>query len=247
MKESNLKKQHTKQAIKERLTLSKGHSYLGDSILGAMDGTVTTFAIVSGATGAGFRPEIAIILGLANLFADGFSMAASNFLKTKSDKGVIEKARRTEEQHIKQMPEGEREEVRQIFRKKGFEGETLEEIVSVITQDRQRWVNTMLTEELGLTLETPKPVSAALFTFLSFCIVGFIPLLPFLTMTYIEGYNVFLVSSLLTALSFFTIGITKGAILKQNKFQSGLETLFIGIGAASLAYIIGLLTKGITI
>ncbi|EKE03178.1 MAG: Integral membrane protein [uncultured bacterium] len=244
MKQSDLKKEHTKRAIKERLGQSKKHNYLGDSVLGAIDGTVTTFAIVSGATGAGLRPEIAIILGLANLFADGFSMAASNFLKTKSDKGVIEKARKTEKQHIEHEPEGEREEIRQIFQQKGFKGETLEKIVNTITKSHQRWVNTMLTEELGLPLETPGPGKAAFATFLSFVIVGFAPLLPFFIMTRLET-NLFLASSILTSITFFSIGLIKGAILKQNIILSALETLFIGLGSASIAYIIGYLTQGL--
>ena len=76
---------------------------------------------------------LVIILGFANLLADGFSMALSNYLGTKSDPERVDQARQDEERHIAQVPEGEREEIRQIFAGKGFSGETLEKIVGVIT------------------------------------------------------------------------------------------------------------------
>lgn len=238
--DDELKKQHTREAINNRLSISKEKNYLGDSILGAIDGTVTTFAIVSGVAGAGLKSEIAIILGLANLLGDGFSMAASNFLKAKSDKEVVDLVRKAEEHHIENIPEGEREEIRQVFEKKGFEGKVLDEIVDVITQNKEQWVNTMITEEHGLSLEVSNPYKAGLVTFISFCIVGFIPLMPFLVVK-----NPFIISSIITAGCFFAVGFLKGIILDTGKFKSGIETLFIGIGAAFLAYIIGVLTKGI--
>lgn len=240
--DNELKKQHTREAINYRLNIAKEKSYLGDSILGAIDGTVTTFAIVSGVAGAGLKSEIAIILGLANLLGDGFSMAASNFLKTKSDKEVVDLVRKTEEHHIEMIPEGEREEIRQVFAKKGFEGKTLDEIVDVITKNKDQWLDTMIIEEHGLSLEVSNPYKAGAITFISFCVVGFIPLLPFFILK-----NAFIVSSIITAGCFFVVGFLKGMIRDTGKFKSGLETLLIGIGAAFLAYIIGALTKGIAL
>ena len=112
MGDSELEKKHTKDAIHENLSLKKEYNYLGDAILGAIDGTVTTFAIVSAIAGAGLRSEIAIIMGLANLFGDGFSMAAGNYLRVRSDQEILEEARQTEELHIEKVPKGEIEEIR---------------------------------------------------------------------------------------------------------------------------------------
>ncbi len=105
-----------------------------------------------------------IVLGIANLLADGFSMAVSNYQGTKSQRQQIEEARRSEERQVEEIPEGEREEIRRIFAAKGFSGGTLERIVETITNDERLWVDTMLTEELGLEVEGPDPRSAALAT-----------------------------------------------------------------------------------
>lgn len=59
--------------------------HIGDLVFGANDGIVTTFAVVSGVSGASLSPRVAIILGLANLLADGFAMGAGNYLGTRSE------------------------------------------------------------------------------------------------------------------------------------------------------------------
>ena len=111
---------HTEDAIAFRIGGDTQHNYLGDFILGAVDGTVTTFAVVSGVVGAELSVGVAIILGFANVLADGFSMAVGNFLKTKSEHELVAKARQREERHIDRDPSAERAEIREIFKAKGF-------------------------------------------------------------------------------------------------------------------------------
>src|SRR5690606_26284375 len=143
-----------------------------------VDGTVTTFAIVAGVAGAGLSVGAAIVLGLANVLADGFSMAVGQYLKTRADHQGVERLRAVEERHIDKIPQGEREEIRQIFAAKGFDGTLLDDIVEVITADRTRWVDTMLAEEWGLQLQLESPHRAALITFVSFVLAGLVPLAP---------------------------------------------------------------------
>jgi len=230
---------HTPRAVASRLAAATEHNYLGDFVLGAIDGTVTTFAVVCGVTGAGMETGVAIILGLANVLADGFSMAVSNFLRTKADREILEQARQTEERHIEAIPEGEREEIRQIFAGKGFGGEVLDEVVEVITRDRRRWVDTMLTEELGLRLETPSPWRAGLVTFSAFALAGMLPLSPlFLAGPLGPGWT-FRISALVAAATFFLVGLGKGRSLNRSPLWAGVETLLIGGVAALLAYVAG--------
>ncbi|QDT00255.1 VIT1/CCC1 transporter family protein [Adhaeretor mobilis] len=238
---------HTPELIHERLAAPATHSYLRDFVYGAIDGAVTTFAVVSGVAGAGLSTGVIIVLGLANLVGDGFSMAASNYLGTKTEEELRRKARRVEESHITDYPEGEREEIRQIFAIKGFEGDQLEGVVDVITADRKRWVDTMLVEELGLPLEGPSALRAAIMTFIAFIVVGLIPLLAFIfnSVSSVEIANPYAASTLLTAFAFFLVGASKSWFVDQSWYRAGIETLAIGGGAAVLAYGVGLLLGGI--
>ncbi len=245
--ENPLEHSHQHAAIAQRVQGKVGHSYLRDFVYGAIDGTVTTFAVVSGVAGAGLNPKIVIVLGLANLIGDGFSMAASNYLGTRTDEQLLEKARLMERRHIEQVPDGEREEVRQIFAAKGFKGKDLERAVEIITGDEERWVDTMLVDELGLTLNGPSALKAALATFFAFCFVGLLPLLAFIFGAWmnVETNSLYLVSTVVTACAFFAVGATKSIFVEQKWYRSGFETLLIGGSAALIAFIVGVLLKGL--
>jgi len=240
-----LHEEHTPERIAHRIAGATEHSYLGDGVLGAIDGTVTTFAVVAGASGAGFAGGIALVLGLANVIADGFSMAVGNWLKARADRDIVARARRMEEHHIEHVPDGEREEIREVFRRKGFDGEMLESIVDVITEDRERWIDTMVTEELGLPLETPEPRRAAATTFAAFVLAGMMPLVPLFLIDRSDPARWFLISAVVTALTFLAIGWVKGSVVGVRAWRSSLETFLMGGGAALLAWIAGTLTRGL--
>jgi VIT1/CCC1 family predicted Fe2+/Mn2+ transporter len=243
--QTSLRSEHTKEAIARRLQAARQHSYLGDFVLGAVDGAVTTFAIVAGAAGAGLSNGVVLVLGLANVLADGFSMAAGNFLRARSDQQHLERFRRMEEAHIDRIPEGEREEIRQIFRGKGFDGEILERIVKVITEDRQQWVDTMLTEEWGLQLQPPSPWRAGLATMAAFVLAGLVPLLPLLFMLQRSAGDSFAASCVFTGLAFLVIGLIRGRTADEHPVKASVETLFVGGSAAVVAYFVGWLLEGL--
>lgn len=236
---------HSPEAIAKRLERGPVHNYLRDFMYGAIDGAVTTFAIVSGVAGAGLSSGIVIIMGLANLLADGFSMAISNYLGTQAENQRRDTLRSQEDRHISLYPEGEREEVRQIFARKGFEGEQLEQAVAVITADRQRWIDTMLQDEFGISLDKGQPVVAGGVTFAAFLLAGVLPLLPFLLNWARPGLigGPFLLSLILTLSAFFAIGAAKSRYVSQSWRRGGLETALIGGAAALLAYGVGLSLK----
>lgn len=239
---------HTPEEIHNRLAAPREHSYLRDFVYGAIDGTVTTFAVVSGVAGAQLDSNIVIILGMANLIGDGFSMAAGNYLGTRTEQQVRDRTRQMEESHIDNFPEAEREEIRQIFAAKGFMGDDLERAVDVITSDRRQWIETMLTDEHGLTLTGPHPLKAALMTFAAFLAVGLIPLLPFVTQYCFElPATAYALSTVLTGIAFFAIGAVKSRFVAQHWSVAGLESLAIGGSAASLAYLVGVLLRNVVV
>jgi vacuolar iron transporter family protein len=227
---------HSPAAIRERLSADPRQNYLRDWVYGGIDGAVTTFAVVAGVMGADLSTRTVLILGAANLLADGFSMAAGNYSGTKSERDDHARLRRIEERHIDLVPEGEREEVRQILRAKGFSGSGLEDAVAVITSNRRRWVDTMLAEEYGLPRVLRSPVKAGLSTFLAFLLCGSMPLAPFL----LGMEAAFAPSVVLTGLVFFGIGSFKSHWSLTSWWRSGLETLAIGMVAAAIAFAVGL-------
>jgi len=231
----SLKHGHSAQEISKRLASQHKHSFLRDWVYGGMDGAVTTFAVVSSVIGAALANHIIIILGVANLIADGFSMAAANFLSTKAEEEQYHLYKTYEQQQIENIPEGETEEIRVIFRNKGFHGKALESIVTQITSDKKLWVDTMMQEEYGLSSSTRSPYKAALNTFIAFFIFGSVPLLPFIIAT----RYMFISACIATGIVFVLIGSLKSKWSIHAWWRSVLTTLAIGACAASIAYIIG--------
>lgn len=231
--------EHSPDAIRRRLETGPAHNYLRDWIYGGIDGSVTTLAVVTGVAGAQLSHWIILVLGFANLFADGFSMAASNYLGTKAEHDDWRRLENIEHRHIELEPEGEREEVRQIFERKGFEGAELQRIVELVTANRERWVRTMLMDEYGLPHSVRSPWIAAFSTFTAFLVCGLVPLLPYL---FGSVYSLTL-AVVLTGAVFFAIGSIKSRWSTSSWWHSGFTTLLVGAIAASLAYVTGVLLR----
>lgn len=232
---TKLEHEHTPEAIRERLSEGPDISYLREWVYGAVDGVVTTFAIIAGVTGASLSPVIVVILGLANLIGDGFSMAASAYSSARTDEDIYKRLRTIEQRHIISDPAGEAEEIRQIYAKKGFEGKDLENVVTVITGDRKTWIDVMMQEEYGVGRALKPPLKIGVHTFAAFVACGAVPLLPFvLGLPQAFGW-----ATGLAALTFFAIGSFKSHWAVQSWWRQGLETLAIGMTAAGLAYLIG--------
>ncbi len=234
--------EHTPEAIRARLAGGPRLSYLRDWVYGGIDGSVTTFAVVSGVVGADLSPAVILILGIANLLGDGFSMAASNYSGTRTELQELDALRVQEQRHVRANPEGEREEIRQIFAAKGFTGDELERMVSITSANEDRWIRFMLTEEYGLPSRVRSAFAAAGSTFSAFLLCGSVPLLPFI----FRLPNPFATSLALTMAVFFTIGSAKSRWLVVSWWRAGLETLGIGSIAAALAYAAGVVVARLT-
>jgi len=228
-----LEHSHTQQAIRTRLARGPRSNYLRDWIYGGIDGAVTTFAIVAGVAGADLSAAVVLVLGFANLLADGLAMAASNYIGTKAERDDYDRVLGIERKHIALEPDGEREEIRQIFAAKGFSGDDLERIVAVITADRKLWAETMAVEEYGLSPTPRSAVLAALSTFAAFIMCGLVPLVTYLS----AGGLAACVAA--AGATFFGVGAIKSRWSPLAWWRSGLETLLIGMSAAAVAFAVG--------
>ena len=230
---------HSQQEIAARINAPPGRGVLRDVVYGGIDGSVTTFAIVAGVAGAGLSPFIIVALGLANVLADGFSMAAGNYSGTKAELDNIRRIRAIEERHIRKYPDGERQEVREILAQKGLSGPVLDDATDAITANHDNWINLMIEGEYGLGSVDPHPIKAATATFLAFLVAGMVPLLPFL----LSFDQAFTISAWMTMGVFFAIGAIKSRWSLAPWWRSGGETLVIGGAAALIAYLVGSLFR----
>jgi VIT1/CCC1 family predicted Fe2+/Mn2+ transporter len=225
---------------KEINLIGNTQNYLREFVYGGIDGAVTTFAVVAGAVGANLDISIILILGFANLLADGFSMSVGAYLSSKSEKENYIKHRNIEYWEVDNIPEKEREEIVEIYKEKGFKGDLLEQVVDVIVSNRDRWVNEMMKNELELIPDSKSPFKIGLATLISFVIIGFIPLLVYVyDYFYVINFSLFLMTSIFTGIAFVIVGAMKSFINQTSYLKSILETLALGFIAALVAYYVG--------
>ena len=237
---------HKNAAIAEEHKLEQG-KYLGDVVNGAIGGIITTFAVVSGVVGASLPTKVILILGFANLLADGLSVGVGNYLGTKSEIGFQLKEWERESWEIDNVPEGERMEVRQIYAEKGFAGSDLDRAVEIVTGDREVWLRTMMVEELGIMEEQKSPARAGAATFGAFIAAGLIPLLSYLLAGAlgIPAGQLFTLAVALTFAVLFATGSARSLIITKPWYTAGLEMLVLGGMTAVVSYYIGHVLSGL--
>ncbi|HIH52501.1 VIT1/CCC1 transporter family protein [Candidatus Pacearchaeota archaeon] len=225
----------------EELHSSFGGKYLKSWVYGGLDGVVTTFAVVAGVVGASLSSAIILILGFANLIADGISMAVGDYLSTKSQGEYYKAEKGVEENETKKNPREEITRMGLLLIKKGFNRNDAKKISFLISKNKNYQADTMLHDELGLAYENVNPGKNALSTFLAFLIFGMLPLIIFIigTVFNITIKNSFFWASILSGVSIFLLGVFKSKITNKNWFKSGMITFLIGGIAAVAAYFVG--------
>ena len=225
----------------------EGSQYLGEMVYGGLDGIITTFAVVSGVAGAELGTKVVLILGLANLFADGFSMAVGAYLSAKSEQEYYDRERQREAWEVEHFPDGERAELLHIYKSQGYSAEDARQMVAIKSADPKRWVDAMMLEELGMLKDERNPLRAALATLLSFVIAGAVPMLVYLLglALPIASQAAFPIAIGCSALALFGLGAAKVLVTERAAWKSGLEMLLVGGLAAGVAYLVGALLKGV--
>lgn len=246
-------KLHDPQVIAESLRSAEGMqrspfgAYIGDMVYGGLDGIITTFAVVSGVAGAQLGASVVLILGIANLIADGFSMGTGDYLSTKSEREYFDREARRQAWEIDHFPKGQKAELEVLYQQHGYTRDEAAQMVDLQTRTKERWVNAMMVEELNLVRDDENPLYNALATFVSFLVAGSVPLLVYIVglAIPIDPGAAFRSSIGLSAVALFALGAAKVFVTGLNPIRSGLEMLVVGGIAAAVAYIIGALLSGI--
>ena len=213
-------------------------SELADIVLGGQDGLVNVLGVVLGIGAASGDMKIIIAGGLAAMFVESISMGAVALTSKLTLRDHYNAELEREKKEITQMPEKEKEEIRQMYAHKGFNGKVLDDIVTHITADETAWLKMMMREELGLEeIKTKDIYKGSFVVFISALIGSFIPLAPFFIMS-IRSATV--ASVILSAVALLLVGIYKAKATIGSPLKSGLQMVIIGMGAAAAGYVIGL-------
>jgi predicted membrane protein (TIGR00267 family) len=244
---THVNSQPNKSALIEQVRLHDHHDphhgefRLSDVILGGQDGLVNVLGVILGVAAATSDVRIVVAAGLAATFAESISMGAVAYTSTLAENDLYHSEREREYRHIHLAPDVEVEEIRGIYRQKGFEGETLEKIVEVITSNPDVWVNVMMAEEFQLTPpDKSKAIRSALLVGFSALIGSLIPLFPF----FFWNVNLSIgLSIIIAALTLFTVGVYKARVTVGKPFRSGMEMAVIGTVSALAGYVVGIIFK----
>ena len=220
----------------------KESNYIRDLVFGFGDGVNTSLGIVAGVGGAVIAADVVILAALVGMFTGAKAMAVQNYLAVKSQRQILESEIKREEYEIETMPNKEKQEIEEIYKLKGFEGEELKKVVDKVISNKEVWLKTMLTEELGLNLEIlGNPLKGALVMFGSFLLGGILPILPYFVVKagLMSSITAIVIAIAISLVSSFIVGAIKARMAQMNLIKGGIEMAGLGTGIALVGYGIG--------
>jgi len=222
----------------ERHKHIRARGYIGSSALGISDGLITNLAFLSGFAGATDKLPLIRFAGIASMLAGAISMFFGGFLAERSEYELYEADAKREAGEIEQEPEEEKSELKNFYVAKGLSQDEAGKIVEKIASDKEKFLEDILTHELHehrTRLENPFKMGGVIG--FSFLVGALIPLVPFLLLN--SRDSSILAAALISPLFLFGVGVWKGRIVGRKLWKSGLETLFIGVIASGVVYLIG--------
>jgi len=221
--------------------------YLKPIIFGGLDGILTSFAIVAGSAGGKLPPQVVLILGFSNIFADALSMGVGEFLSSKATNEWILSERKREEWELENYPQGEIREMVEIYENKGMSHEDAVQVITTMAKYKDFFVDLMMVQELELQVPEEDHVKESfregVVMFCSFAGFGAMPLLGYViipgTFPDLDEQFLFISACVVTGIVLFFMGSVKSFFSSQNWFQAGVETLLLGGACATVAYTIG--------
>lgn len=233
-------------AVENHLT---GGGYIKSAVYGGLDGIITTFATVTSVAGSGLPHSVILIIGLAHLVADGLSMGLGDMLSSQAEHDLVNHERKRETWEFENFPEGEMDEMIELYEKKGISSEDARAIVFTLAKYKEAFIDIMMVEELNLMPvdDDDSPLTGGLITFGSFMIFGVVPLLSYLV-NLIPGLRMsadatLYLSCALTVITMFVLGAVKGSFVGQRWYVSGASMALNGSVAAYFGWVIGYLLQ----
>jgi VIT1/CCC1 family predicted Fe2+/Mn2+ transporter len=226
----------------------QSYNWVPDFVYGGIDGAVTTFAVVAGVAGAQLSTAVVLILGFANLFADGFSMAVSKYSSDRAEQQRINRLRERVAHNIKNDPERKKDDLKKILAEQGFKDNDLNRAAQVVSANEDVWIDTIMRSKYHLIDEHINPFKGGLSTFIAFNVIGFVPLAAYVMnpLLNLSPLQVFTATACFTLLALFCVGAIKAKIIGMKRWVwAGIETMAIGGAAAAIAYLVGYALKNI--
>lgn len=206
-------------------------------VFGLEDGLVSTLGAVAGVAAGTNDSRIVILTGAVILVVESLSMAAGSYLSSKSHREFLQKRVEDERREIEKKPEQETEELRVMYRERGFTKEETDLVVNRITSDKDLWLEEMVAKELGIgKADLRSSKSHALVMGLAYVVGGSVPVLPYVVLPVRLALPL---SILATVFALFFVGYWKGVVTRISRIKSGLEMIIIAATASGIGYLIG--------
>src|SRR4051794_39571524 len=213
-----------------------------DIVIGMSDGLTVPFALAAGLTGAVDSTALIVVAGLAEVAAGSIAMGLGGYLAGQTEVDHYKAELRREYEEVEQLPEKEKEEVREFFEGLGLSEAVQKQAVAELTKDKDVWVSFMMKHELGLEQPDEKRAAKSAFNIaMSYVVGGLVPLLPyFFVSKTLQGLKI---SAIITLLCLFVFGYYKSRMTGVPPVQGGIKVTLIGALAATAAFIIAKLIQ----
>jgi VIT1/CCC1 family predicted Fe2+/Mn2+ transporter len=215
-------------------------SEVREAVFGAQDGLTSVLAVVSTVGGATGQPFAVLIAGLAATLAGIFSMAAGEYMSSKSQREIFQAQIATEAREVAERPFEAEAEVAFLLEKEGLDHQVALRVARDLASNKQVLLKTMVEKELGLIVDEDddNAVRGAVVMGASFGVAALVPILPYL---FLSVSTALWVSVLASGLMLFAMGAFKSRWTGRHWLPSGLEIFGLGAIAGIAGYFFGTL------
>jgi len=208
-----------------------------DIVIGMSDGLTVPFALAAGLSGSISNASLVVVAGVAEIAAGSIAMGLGGYLAARTDEEHYASELERERREIVELPDREKEEVAEILREWNLPESAIDEAVTAMSKDPEKWVDFMMKYELGLEKPEPKRALTSSATIgISYIVGGLIPLFPYMIIP--NANSALLLSVILTLIALFIFGFIKGRFTGSKPFTGAFQTTLVGGIAAGIAFLI---------